>query len=411
MLKEGGGGTGSAQQHRLQDGLVVAQVAIALVLLTGAGLFVASFARFQRMDPGFRPAGVLTAQISFPAERYPTAERQNQFLTSLVEQLEAKPGISSASLSEAVPAWITDYRQSFGIVGDAATDFDHTPAAIANIVSPTYFHTMGIRLVRGRGVSSADDKRSPKVVVVDALTAQRYFRGRDPLGRRITFNFTGGAPDTAEIVGVVASVRENGLAADEQPTIYWSFAQFLGGRIVQAFVSVRTVGDPDMQTRVLRQTVAGLDRMVPVSDVKTMSERVDQSVGTTRFSTFLASLFASVALVLGVVGIYSVLAYIVGQRQREIAIRLALGASRSHVMRDVVRRALALTATGIVLGSGAAWILTRVLAGLFLGVSPHDPGIFVGAAAMFAAVAMAAASVPAFRTTRVDPALALASFV
>jgi ABC-type antimicrobial peptide transport system permease subunit len=142
-----------------------------------------------------------------------------------------------------------------------------------------------------------------------------------------------------------------------------------------------------------------------------MSERVDQSVGTTRFSTFLASLFASVALVLGVVGIYSVLAYIVGQRQREIAIRLALGASRSHVMRDVVRRALALTATGIVLGSGAAWILTRVLAGLFLGVSPHDPGIFVGAAAMFAAVAMAAASVPAFRTTRVDPALALASFV
>jgi putative ABC transport system permease protein len=312
-------------------------------------------------------------------------------------------------VSEEVPAWITDYRLSFGIVGDAATDPGHAPAAIGNLVGPEYFRTMGIRLLRGRDVRSTDDKCATRVVVVDALLAQRFFNGRDPLGQRITFSFTGAAPDTAEIVGVVASVKEGGLAADVEPTIYWPFAQFLGGRAVQAFVSLRTAGDPQAQTRMLRQTVAGLDRMVPVSDIQTMSERLDQSVGTTRFSTFLASLFAGVALILGVVGIYSVLAYIVGQRQREIAVRLALGASRSHVMRDVVRRALFLTSVGIGLGSGAAWVLTRVLAGLFLGVSPHDPGIFVGAAAVFAAVALAAASVPAFRTTRVNPALALTS--
>lgn len=409
VLKEGGRGTGSAQRHRLQDSLVVAQVAIALVLLTGAGLFIESFAQFQRMDPGFRPQGVLTAQIAFTAERYPTAERQDQFVTSLVEQLQARPGVSSASVSEAVPAWATAFRNSFDIVGEAPTDPSHRPAAVANLVSPEYFRTMGIRLMRGRDVRSTDDRRAPRIAIVDALLAQRYFNGRDPIGRRIWYSFTGGAPDTAEIVGVVGSVKESGLAADAEPGLYFPFAQFLGGRAVLAFVSIRTMGDPAALASPLRQIVAGLDRMVPVSDVKTMNERVDQSIGTTRFSTFLASLFAGVALILGVVGIYSVLAYVVAQRQREIAIRLALGASASDVMQDVVRRALALTVVGVALGSGAAWIVTRVLAGLFLGVSPHDPGIFVGAAVVFAAVALAAASVPAFRTTRVNPALALGS--
>ncbi len=155
--------------------------------------------------------------------------------------------------------------------------------------------------------------------------------------------------------------------------------------------------------------IADLDATVPVSNVETMSEHMAQSVGTTRFSSFLASLFAAVALVLGMVGIYSVLSYIVGQRRREIAVRIALGASQSRVVGDVLRRALALAGVGIVVGSGAAWLLTRALAGLFVGVSPHDPGIFVGAAAAFAIVALAAASIPAFRTTRINPATALTS--
>ncbi len=410
VLKEGGRGTGSAQQHRLQDGLVIAQIAIALVLLTGAGLFVESFARFQLMDPGFRPRGVLTAQIAFPAERYPTAERQNQFLTTLVEQLEAKPGISSASVSGIIPAWMMSRKFPFHILGDAPTDPSHTPAALANSVSPDYFRTMGIQLLRGRGMRATDDSRAAKIAVVDALFARRFFDGRDPLGQFLVIDRPAEmTSDTLQIVGVVAPVKENGLAADLEPTYYRPTAQLLGARAVQVFVSLRTVGDPQAQTRVLKQTVAGLDRLVPVTDIKTMTERLDQSVGSTRFSTFLASLFASVALLLGVVGIYSVLAYIVGQRQREIAVRLALGARHSHVMADVVRRALALATIGIALGSLAAWILTRILAELFVGVSPHDPGIFVGAAVTFAVVALGAASVPAFRTTRVNPALALTS--
>jgi len=409
VLKEGGRGTGSKQQHRLQNGLVVAQVAIALMLLTGAGLFVESFARFERMDTGFRPEGVLTAQIAFPAERYPTADRQSQFLTSLTEQLQAQPGVVSAALSGGVPSFGVGRRLHFNIVGDPPTDSNLAPSALTNLASPEYFGTLGIKLLRGRNVRASDDHRAPKVVIIDALAAQQYFGSRDPIGQRITYNFSGLKLDTAEIVGVVATVRERGLAADVAPTLYRPYAQFLGERIVQPFVSVRTAGDPRAQIRMLRQTIANLDHLVPVTDIKTMTERMNQSVGTTRFSTFLASLFAIVALVLGAVGIYSVLAYIVAQRQREIAVRLALGATRSHVMNDVVRRAVALTGLGIIVGSGVAWMLTRVLAGLFLGVSPHDPGIFAGAAAVFAAVALAAASMPALRATRVNPARALGS--
>jgi ABC-type antimicrobial peptide transport system permease subunit len=209
-----------------------------------------------------------------------------------------------------------------------------------------------------------------------------------------------------EIVGVVAPVKQNGLTAEDVPVMYVPNAQFPN---IYFDVEVRTSGDPAALTAMVKSAVTNLDPMVPVSDVQTMSARVAQQVGTTRFSSVLASLFAVVALVLGAVGIYSVLAYIVSQRKREIAVRIALGAGRTRVMVNVLRQATALTVIGIALGSGGAWLLTRALAGLFVGVSPHDPGIFVGAAALFAVVALVAASVPAFRTTRISPVVALAS--
>ena len=222
------------------------------------------------------------------------------------------------------------------------------------------------------------------------------------MGRRISLvDFS----DTVVVVGVVAPVKQNGLDAEDWPELYVPSGQFPGTFVV---VEVRTPGHAEAQIRSVKDAIARLDRTVPVSDLQTMSERMAQSVGTTRFSSF-RPLFALVALVLGMVGIYSVLAYIVSQRQREIAIRVALGASRTQVMGDVVRRALALTSVGIALGTGAAWVLTRWLAALFVGVSPHDPAMFVGAAVVFAVVALAAAAVPAFRTTRVNPVVALTS--
>jgi predicted permease len=408
FLKEGGRSTGSAQQHRLRDGLVVLQVAVALVLLTGAGLLVESFTHFRRMDPGFRPEGVLTAQIAFAADRYPTMERQRALLSGVVEQLTAQPGVEAASVSTSLPGAGFLGMPLFTIVGDPAADPAHAPAASHIYVSPDYFRTLGIALRRGRGLLPTDDSRAVKVAVVDELLARRFFGSSDPLGRRLAF-LVGSHTDTAEVVGVVALVKQFGLAAENRPQFYTPFAQLSAAAISWAYVAVHTAGDLETQTRSLRQVVAGLDPTLPVSEVETLGERMVQSVGTTRFSSFLASLFAVVALILGMVGIYSVLAYVVSQRQREIAVRLALGASRSHVMGDVLRHALGLTGVGLALGSGAAWVLTRTLAGLFVGVSPHDPGIFVGAAAVFAVVALAAASVPAFRTTRVNPVVALTS--
>jgi predicted permease len=406
FLKEGGRGTGSAQHHRLQDGLVVLQVTVALVLLTSAGLLVQSFANFRHTDPGFQPDGVLTAQIAVSTQRYPTTEQETAFASSVVEQLAAQPGVEAASASSAIPGG-GSMRWAFTILGDPPPEPGHISNARIVFVSPDYFRTMRIGVHRGRGVLPTDDRRAVKIAVVDELLAKQFFANRDPIGQRLAF-YESPSSDTVAIVGVAAAVKQGGLVADDVPVIYTALEQTpLPGLFTN--VAVRASGDPRAQTAPLQRTIHGVDRTVPVFDIKTMSDRVADSVGTTRFSSFLASLFAIVALVLGMVGIYSVFAYIVSQRQREIAVRIALGASQMRVMGEVLRGALVLTGLGLALGSGMAWLLTSGLAGLLVGVSPHDPAIFVGAAAAFGAVALIAASVPAFRTTRVNPVVALTS--
>jgi putative ABC transport system permease protein len=405
VLKEGGRGTGSAQSRAFQDGLVVLQVAVALVLLTGAGLLVESFSRFAHMDPGFRPDGVLTAQLTLPAQRYPTPEQQTAFVSAVLERLTSQPGVVAAAAGDALPNSKLN-SNVFAIIGDPAPDPTHVPLAYAIGSSPEYFQTLGMRLLRGRAFLPTDGIRAPKVAVIDELLARRYFAGRDPIGQRFVFRDTPTGPDTIQIVGVIANVKEGGLAADDYPEIYAPLAQYDEPVIALA---VRASGSPDALTTTVRRVVAGVDPTVPLSEIRTMSAWMARSIDTTRFSTFLASLFAVVALVLGMVGIYSVLAYIVSQRQREIAVRIALGASRGSVMGDVLRRALALAGTGVVIGSLAAWTLTRGLGGLFLGVSPHDPLVFIGAPIIFALVALVAAIIPALRTTRVNPVVALTS--
>jgi putative ABC transport system permease protein len=402
LLKEGGRATGSAQRYGMQDTLVVLQVAVALVLMTGAGLLVGGFDHLRRVDPGIRPEGVLTAEIDMPNPPYATPERQAAFARSVVERLATEPGVIAASASDFLPG-LGGALENFFVAGDPAPPPGQVPTAWAIGISPDYFRTMGITLLRGRAMLPSDDIRAVRVALVDEMLAERFFGGRDPIGHRLTF---AEVPDTLEIVGLVTHVKQGGPTGEERPEIYASYAQY---PIPVAYISVRTSSPIGAATRMLKQAVASLDRTVPVSDVQTMSDRVMLTVGTTRFSSLLASLFALVALILGAVGIYSVLSYIVGQRRREIAVRMALGANRAQVMDAVLRRALALTGLGITIGSGAAWVVTRVLASLFLGVDPHDPGVFVGAAATFAVVALAAASVPAFRTTRVDPVVALTS--
>jgi putative ABC transport system permease protein len=348
---------------------------------------------------------VLTARINLPAERYPTPDRQAAFVNAVIEQLAALPGVQAASASDLVPGLNgAGQKDGFNIVGDPPADPGHLPVVVEVVATPDYFRTMGIVVRRGRGLLPTDDAKVVNVAVVDELLAQRFFKGRDPVGQRLAL---WNSSDTVQIVGVVASVKQGGLLAHEDlAQFYLPFAQAPYPFVA---VIVRTAGDPAAQTAAVKQAIFRLDPTIPVSDVETMDARMGQSVGTTRFSSFLASMFAVVALVLGMVGIYSVLTYVVRQRRREIGVRLALGATRAHVLGNVLRRALVLTMSGIALGSVAAWWLSRALAGLFVGVSPHDPGVFVGAALAFALSALAAASVPAIGTTRVSPLVALTS--
>ena len=406
LVREASRGTSSGRHHRLQDGLVVLQVAVTLVLLSGAGLLLKGLARFEQSDLGYRPGGVLTARASLTETRYATAARQATFAASVVDRLSAQPGVTSASASSALPGAAT-IRYAFQVIGDPPAGPGREATLRPIFVTPTYFHTMGIALRRGRTLLPTDDQRNTKVAVVDQVLARRFFGSRDPIGRQIMF-LDMPDKDTLTIVGVVASVSQGGLVAEDVPVLYAAYAQcpILFDDIE---VATRTDADPAGEVASLSRAVHDIDASVPVSDVKTLSALVAQSVSTTSFSTFLASLFAALALVLGTVGIYSVLAYIVSERRREIGIRLALGASRSNVMGDVFRRALALATAGIALGSMAAWISTRALAAAFTGVAPRDLSIYWGPALLFGVVALIAASVPAYRTTRVNPVVVLGS--
>jgi putative ABC transport system permease protein len=402
VLKHGGRGTASAQRKRMQSGLVALQVSMAFVLLVCAELFVKSFAHLEQMDPGFRADGVLTAQVVLPGERYSKAEQQIGFTTAVLEQLRAQPSVDAASASDAVPGIDTPIMQA-AIVGGPQQSTTEIPMVQMVAVSPDYFHAMSIPLMRGRGIQPTDRSGGLKVGVIDELLARRFFQSRDPLGRRLWIK---DSPDTIEIVGVVASVKQTGLTEDFAPELYTSLGQFPSGRML---VAVHSSGDPAMLARTLNQAIRRIDNTVPVFDVEPMTERIGQSIGVTRFATLLASVFAAVALTLGVIGVYSVLAYVVGQQQREFGVRLALGASPARLARLVLRQAIGLVAVGLAAGLLAAWAVTRGAGSLFVGVSSHDPGVFALGVLIFALVGTVGAAIPAIRASRVSPLAALAS--
>lgn len=405
-MKEGGRGTSSRRHHRVQHTLVVLQVAVALVLLTGTGLLVKAFEQFRHSDLGFHPDGVLTANIALPEKRYSTPEREGAFVDAVTAQLASLPGVNGVAASSALPG-TAGYHWAYMIVGDPTSDYDHATIVRPVFVSSGYLRTMGIQLKSGRGILPTDNRGAVKVALIDERFARQIFAGRNPIGERLVPT-NGPDVDTVEVVGVTASVKQGGLVPENVPWVYLPLAQSPITGVVDDIV-VHTAGDPDAQASAVRRVMASVDGSVPVYGIKSMDASVAQSVSLTRFSTFLASLFAAVAIALGMIGIYSVLAYIAGQRKREVAIRIALGASRSIVVGDVIRHALVLTGIGVALGSAGAWWMARVFAGLFAGVSPHDPRVFAGASLLFVIVALIAAAVPAFRSANVNPVSALSS--
>ncbi|MCI0391389.1 MAG: ABC transporter permease [Acidobacteria bacterium] len=404
-LKEGGRGSAdTARGKRVRSALVVAEVALALALLIGAGLMLRSFARLQNVNPGYNAENVLTVGLSLPAAKYKEGPQVVAFYEQILGQVSTIPGAQSAGLVDALPLAGGSYL-SFVVEGRTLLPTDREPDAEHRVVSPGYFKAMGIPLIRGRLLSEQDHAQAPFATVISETMARRYFPNEDPLGKRINL----GDPQTSPwrtIVGIVGDVRNEGLSAEPNPQMYAPFTQVTPRSLS---LIVRGAGDPTGLIAGVRSTVAGLDRDLPLYNVRTLKQMLQESLARERFSLLLIVTFAGLALLLAGVGIYGVLAYSVEQRTHEIGVRIALGAHRGHVLRLVVIQGMKLVLAGIGAGLLAAFALTRLMTGLLYGVTATDPLTFIVLAALLASVALLACYVPARRATKVDPMIALRS--
>jgi len=401
------GGRGAVGgRSRLRSVLVVAEVALGLALLVGAGLLIRSFDALTRVDPGIRPAGVLSGRLSFPSARFPERERVAAFVDQVVARIEARPDVVSAGAVSVLPLSGSQHDVSFGIEG-RMPEPGHEPATDYRVATPGYFETIGVPLVRGRLFSPSDDAGAPKVALINEELARRYFAEDDPIGRRLKIG--GVRSEDAPwwtIVGVVGSVRDNRLDKAPDPEAYVPSAQRPARSMT---VVVRSDRPPESLAEPLRQAVWSVDPEEAVAQVVPVADLVRSSLSAARFLAGLLSVFATLALVLAVVGIYGVMAYSVGRRTREIGVRMALGARPGKVVAMVLLQGAVLAGLGVVLGLFMAYSLSQGLGSLLFGVSPHDPATFATVAVLLAAAALVATGVPARRAARVDPTVALDS--
>ncbi|MDQ3802556.1 MAG: ABC transporter permease [Acidobacteriota bacterium] len=409
-LKEGGRSqSGGVGRQRMRNILVVAEVALSLLLLIGAGLMLKSFFRLRQAEIGFNPQNLLTMQVSRTVGKGEDPARAAAFFDQLRERLEATPGVGAAAYTGGMPM-LGAPDTSVMVAGRPAPEPGKAPQAVLFITSPGYLEAMGIRLVRGRFFDEHDDANSQLVAVVDEAFARIIFPGEDPVGQRLKGG--GDVPD-AEIVGVVEHVNNYGLNVPEavQPQLYYAFKQvpknYMADALGNVYVAVRTSGDPAALVPAVRREAQALDPAQPLYNINTMEEVLAQSVATQKLSMLLLGLFAGVALALAAVGLYGVMSYTVTQRRHEIGVRMALGARPSDVLRMVVGQGMLLTAVGIGVGLLGALAATRLMASLLYGVSATDPATFAGIPLVLASVALAANYIPARRAMKVDPMEAL----
>ena len=415
-LRESGTRTTEARAHRrFRSALVVSEVALALVLTTGAALMIRSFAQLQGGNLGFEPTGVSTARLLLPARpsasggtepRYRAPEKRRAFFEHVMARLRATPGVEAAGATTYLPlsGWSGD--QPFEIEGRPAASPTEAPGAMAQSVNEDYFRAMRIPLRKGRGIAATDVATSPAVVVVNETTARRYWAGEDPVGRRIGWR-VGGPPNPIvwrEVVGVVADIRHHGLAEPPEPEIYVPYAQSPSPLICLA---VRMSGRQSLPAQAIEQAVWSFDRDQPVLAVMSLEQLAAEAVTLRRVSTLLLGFFAAVAVFLAGLGLYGVMAHAVTRRTHEIGIRMAIGARASDVLAMIVGRGVGLAALGAAFGLVASLGLTRLLSSLLYGVSPTDPVSFAAVAVFLLAVAALATYIPARRAARVDPAEAL----
>jgi putative ABC transport system permease protein len=400
-LKEGGeNATVARYRNRLRSLLVIAEVALALVLLIGAGLMVRSFRNLLEIDPGFRPEGAATAQVGLSPARYAGTPQRMQFFQQVLANIRTIPGVRYAGAVTTLPMSGLQRRETFFIEGREMPIQDQM--ASMDIVTPGYFQAMGIRLLQGRVFTERDQKGIPPTVVIDESMARRYWPGESPVGKRL------GLPDVyetnAEIIGVVAGVRRGGLDREISPQLYVP----LGVDSTPSMsLVVRTDNDASSLASALHAAVWAVDREQPLSPVRTLEDLVRQSVSQRLFNMRLMETFAALALVLAIVGIHGVLSYWVAQRRQEIGVRMAMGGKRLDILKLVLGRGMSLTAVGLGLGLAMALVLSRIVASLLFGVSPTDPLTFTALSLLLAAVALLACLLPARRAMSVDPIVAL----
>ncbi|HEY2292395.1 MAG TPA: ABC transporter permease [Thermoanaerobaculia bacterium] len=403
-LQEGGRRTsGGRARRRLATGLTVAEVAMALLLLVVAGLLVRSFARLTGVDPGFEPRHVTAALIALPERDYPDEARRRLAFRELLRRVRALPQARDAALATDLPS-STSWQTQVTFPGRPPAHPGSEPFLDAVIASPEHFRTMRIRLLAGRGIEPADAQGQPRVVVVSESVAKRFFGGRGTLGQRIKQGGAGAEGPWLTIVGIVADVRNDGLRIASRGTMYVPLEQWDPSA---AWLMVRSETPLAELLPLLRRETAALDRNLPLADVTTLDDALDESVAQERLAMLMLGIFAALALMLAAVGIYGLIAYSVAQRAQEIGVRIALGARRADVLGLVVGQAMRLTLLGIILGAVAALGSGRLIASLLFEVEPGDPSVLAGAALLVAAVALLAAGLPALRAAQTEPRAAL----
>jgi putative ABC transport system permease protein len=410
-LARGSAGTGDRRttagvaHHRVAGMLVAAEVALAVLLAVASVLLVRSFAALRNVEPGFETTTVIAARITPPAERYRDPARVNALYADLVSKLEALPGVRSAAVVSKLPM----AQSVWGIAARVEGQFEDGGHPLPEIrhfqeVSARYFETMGIRVLRGRAFTDADRADQPPVAVVSQSVAKHFWPNDDAIGKRVGYAW---ASPWITIVGIVADTKQDSLRDTSSMSMYvpWQQRSRMSGS--ELWLVARSSGAPASLAGALRRLVRDADRSVPISDVRTMETVVADSVQKARFTTLLVAAFALAAMLLGAVGIYGVMSYLVAQRAREMGIRMALGASAREVMSLVVVRAAKLAAVGAAVGVVAAFMATSTLSSLLFGVGARDPITFAMVPMLFLVVAIAASAAPAWRATRVDPVRAL----
>ncbi|HYK19139.1 MAG TPA: ABC transporter permease [Pyrinomonadaceae bacterium] len=411
-LKEGSLGSGfGLATNRFRSGLVVLEFALSLILMIAAGLLLRSFGRLLEVHPGFNPNNVLLARVWLPVPNNPDLDpykdplKRAGFTKELLQKVSAIPGVRNAAISNgnAVPLVGPHNTGSFTIEGDAVTD-NAIPTAQIGVVSPDYFRTMETPLKRGRFFSDADDQQSPQVVIIDEALVERYFNNRDPIGVRIKRGGPSSQVPWTTVVGIVGNIKSDGFDRPAQPHFYFPIFQ---NPVYAMAIYLRTDVAFSAVTQSVREQVRALDRDLPVFGERTMEQVAAESVSRRRFAMQVVGLFGILALLLAAVGIYGVIAYSVTQRTREIGIRVALGASRSAILRWVLKQGLVLTMAGVVVGLVGALALTRLLRSLLFGIGPADIVTYGVLATLLTIVALIACYLPARRATKVDPLVAL----